>query len=648
MADELKDLPAVPQGLDDGMRRLLASMREHIRNFRGYSGDKNTAAVTPSTATSLSTIVGPPDYTAPPTPTGVSVVAGLSYLFFQTDAPSFTVGHGYDRTIVYGAKWPTGSPAPTFSSAVQIHSFIGPVGSYPTDTGTRWAIWLTWRTNDAVESTAPEGGTNGHVITTGLIASTDLGPLVVQAGNLAAGAIDATKFVAAIEPITLYTSGSLPTTKSTSTIFYGGKLYRWNGTAYVTTVPTTDLSGSITSTQIADGSITTPKLFAGSVTTSILAAHAVTANEIAANTITANELAAASVTAVKIAANAIAVGTAAIQNGAIVNAMIADATIDNAKIANLSASKITAGSLGVGSYIQSTTFTSGSVGWRIGADGVAEFNSVTIRGATYTGTIYANAGTIGGSTIGSNYMQSTSWVNGTTGWRLSSDGTGQIGAIYIDNNNIRSFNYSAGVSGFMIGYDGTIAAYQSSGSIQFNLSATGTTPVLQIGSALQILGNGSATYSGTLSAASGTFSGTLTASAVNAVDTINIAGSAVTVPMFGQCAIYQGGVAGTYTAITLPSTNLYGQSQVIHFKCDFCSYSPGGTIRITRTVGSTTTVIATWSVPTYPDTFSLTSTFMLDSPGTGSVVYKVDFVCGTSGGNLLQLNASITVSGGKR
>lgn len=557
MADDLKDLPAVPQGLDDGMRRLLASMREHIRNFRGYSGDKNTAAVTPSTATSLSTIVGPPgppgpagpagtpytpDYTAPPTPTGVSVVAGLTYLYFETDSPSFTVGHGYDRTIVYGAKWPTGSPAPTFSSAVQIHTFIGPVGSYPTDTGTRWAIWLTWRTNDAIESTAPEGGTNGHVITTGLIANSDLGPLVVQAGNLAAGAIDATKFVAAIEPITLYTSGSLPTTKSTSTIFYGGKLYRWNGSAYVTTVPTTDLTGTITSTQITDGAITTPKLFAGSVTTSTIAAHAVTANEIAANTITANELAAASVTAVKIAANAIAVGTAAIQNGAIVNAMIADATIDNAKIANLNASKITAGSLGVGSYIQSTTFTSGSVGWRIGADGVAEFNSVTIRGATYTGTIYANAGTIGGITIASGYMRAgqLGYDNGT-GFHFGSDG-----------------RLSVGIStGNKIAFDGA----------NLTIKAAGLT--IESGSATYsgALSAATGSFAGSLSAATGTFSGTLTAAAVDAVNTVNIAGDAILVPIRAEyylapaTNVYQAG----FTAVTAPSVTFPGPGRVVIF-----------------------------------------------------------------------------------
>jgi hypothetical protein len=83
-----------------------------------------------------------------------------------------------------------------------------------------------------------------------------------------------------------------------------------------------------------------------------------------------------------------------------------------------------------------------------------------------------------------------------------------------------------------------------------DLSATGSNPVLKIGSKLSLLADGTANYSGNLSAAGGTFSGNLSAAggtfsgnlnaaggtfkglltvdAVNAVNTINIAGNAVT------------------------------------------------------------------------------------------------------------------------
>lgn len=58
---------------------------------------------------------------------------------------------------------------------------------------------------------------------------------------------------------------------------------------------------------------------------------------------------------------------------------------------------------------------------------------------------------------------------------------------------------------------------------RLDLDATGTEIALKIGAALTVLANGAAT-----------FGGTLTAAAVNAVDTVNIAGNAVTVPLSGQ------------------------------------------------------------------------------------------------------------------
>ena len=68
------------------------------------------------------------------------------------------------------------------------------------------------------------------------------------------------------------------------------KLYRSTGSAWTTAVPTSDLSGQITTTQITDDAITTPKLFAGAVTTDELAAGAVTAAKVGANEIGAQQM----------------------------------------------------------------------------------------------------------------------------------------------------------------------------------------------------------------------------------------------------------------------------------------------------------------------------------------------------------------------
>lgn len=74
------------------------------------------------------------------------------------------------------------------------------------------------------------------------------------------------------------------------------------------------------------------------------------------------------------------IDAAYIKNGTITNAKIANATIDDAKIVTLTASKITAGSISTGDYIQSTSFISGTQGWRISGNGTAEFGAASIRG----------------------------------------------------------------------------------------------------------------------------------------------------------------------------------------------------------------------------------------------------------------------------
>ncbi|MBQ1766795.1 MAG: carbohydrate binding domain-containing protein, partial [Aquincola sp.] len=182
-------------------------------------------------------------------------------------------------------------------------------------------------------------------------------------------------------------------------------------TAY-TPRPDEILPGTITQTEIADNSITTPKLAAG----------AVVAGSIAAGAVVADKLAADSVTAGKIAAGAIAAGSAAIADGAIINAMIADATIESAKIKSLSADKITAGRIAVGSYIASAGFNSGYSGWAIWGDGNAEFNNITVRNSTVTGTVYAGAGTIGGIRINAYQFNNDGYVPGTSGFALFSNG----------------------------------------------------------------------------------------------------------------------------------------------------------------------------------------------------------------------------------
>lgn len=161
-------------------------------------------------------------------------------------------------------------------------------------------------------------------------------------------------------------------------------------------------------------------------------------------------------------------------NATIQNAQIANLAVDDAKIADLAVAKLLAGNLRVGGYIRSTAYSAGVSGWTINADGGAEFNNIVARG-----TIYAGAGLIGGNTIDSTGVQSSGYTDGNTGWRLDTSGL--------------------------------VKAFASAGARVLDMAATGASPVLKIGSALELLANGAATYAGALSAATGTL-GALTIS----------------------------------------------------------------------------------------------------------------------------------------
>ena len=120
-------------------------------------------------------------------------------------------------------------------------------------------LMLEFSTKCSSWSPAPEDMLNSN-ITLGSIQGTLTG------SQVAAGIISANAFVSGIEPVTVV--ASVPGVKSTTTIVNttDGKLYRWNGTAYVATVPTTDLSGTVANTQIAAGSITTNRLMVAPTT----------------------------------------------------------------------------------------------------------------------------------------------------------------------------------------------------------------------------------------------------------------------------------------------------------------------------------------------------------------------------------------------
>lgn len=177
------------------------------------------------------------------------------------------------------------------------------------------------------------------------------------------------------------------------------------------------------------------------------------------------------------------------------------------------ASSLTAGNGVIGGSLKSSNYVADSSGWILRPDGVAEFSGVTVRG-----TVYASSGAVGGVNISGGGLN----AGGYTGYAWP----------------------ASGQNGFHLGPGGLAMGNPDNGKY-FNVTAAGNV----FAPGLSIV-DGAATFSGSLSAATGTFSGQLTAQAVDAVNTLNIAGDAVTVPAGATAAMGQ--VAAVVVRMTSP------------------------------------------------------------------------------------------------
>lgn len=303
-----------------------------------------------------------------------------------------------------------------------------------------------------------------------------------------------------------------------------------------------------------------------------------------------------------------------IRGGSITGSAIVNGTIEGTKLIDVSANKITGAALLSTSFIESAGYIPGSQGWKIFGNGTAEFAAASIRGTLTaaqinsnglsirdtSGNIILNAGTgnftgllngTAASTVVSNASTALSTANTANSTANTANDTANSAISGLTtklNNNARNVLSGSGgiaigslnwdtsgnrTSGFGIGITRAgIAAFNSSGGATFILNG----------------GDGSASFSGTLSAAGGTFAGTLTAQAVNAVSTINIAGeSVVTMDQFVTVKYTNGG-NNTGTTIYTGSFNMASAGNVF-FSCvsKFESNSPASDVSsIALSVGS--------------------------------------------------------------
>ena len=361
-------------------------------------------------------------------------------------------------------------------------------------------------------------------IATGAISANELAANAVTAGKIAANAVTATEIA----------SGSVTTAKIAALAVTAAEIAAGTITsakiAAGTITGSNIAAGTIAAGNIVSGTITSSQIAANTITASNIAGSTITADRIATGTITASQIAAGTLTADRLAAGTIIAGSGVIANGAITNALIGNLAVDTA---NIAAGAIVEAKIGdgqitnakIGNVIQSTNYAAGTAGWKIDKTGTSEFSNVIARGA-----IYASSGTIGSATIGSTSVQSTNYSANSAGWRLQSDGNVFFNNIAargnISGGAITGWAWPAagGGRGFHLGSNGLLIGNANDNryfyaDINGDISAPG----------LSISG-GSATFSGSLNAAGGTFSGSLTASAINAVNTLNINGDAVTIP----------------------------------------------------------------------------------------------------------------------
>lgn len=295
-----------------------------------------------------------------------------------------------------------------------------------------------------------------------------------QIANLA---ISTAKFASGITPVEIVSSLPISGNFTGRTVYLtsDSQLYRFNGSSFTAAVPTTGLTGTITSTQISDNSISTPKLQANSVTAVNIGAgevkagkldvNAVTAGTIAAGAVNTTELHVGAVTGTNIAGGTIT--TANIGVGQIVASLI---NVSNLSAINANMGTITAGSLTASSSVsvgsgtgQVSISSSGLViaGGRItmAGDGTNPYMRVYGTGGSFSNsrieinglngaapaTIFAvdNGGSTGVN-INSNgvFLANSAPVSLGSGSRLKKTSSDSWGPLYNDGNHDLEFQWN--------------------------------------------------------------------------------------------------------------------------------------------------------------------------------------------------------------
>jgi len=404
----------------------------------------------------------------------------------------------------------------------------------------------------------------------------------ITSAQIADGSIAGTKFASGLEPVTLVTS--VPSVKSTSTIFNStdGKLYRWNGTSYIATVPTVDITGQMTNaqiadlaatkitgqmtnaqladlaatkitgqltnaqladlaatkitgqiveTQITDNAITSNKIIANAIIAGKIAADAVTANTIAADSITSTKIFAGAITTAKLAANAVTANEIA------ANAITSDKITANAIIAGkIAADAVTANEIAANSITTAKIAANAITANEIATNAIT--SDKIIANAITTGKIQAAA-------ITANEIA----ANGVTADKIASNAvtTIKLDALAITSEKIAANAITAG----KIAVDAVTAGVISAGAITSDKLAANSVIAGKIAAGAVSASNISTTNLSSINSNLGAITG----------GSINIANKFI-VDGAGNTTI-QSGTSGARTLITNEVIKVYDASGVL-------------------------------------------------------------------------------------
>lgn len=315
------------------------------------------------------------------------------------------------------------------------------------------------------------------------------------------------------------------------------------------------------------------------------------ATKLAADAVESGKIKDYAITTTKIAN--LAVGNAAIANLAVTNAKIANLAVDDAKISDLAVTKLTAGSISVGQYIQSTGYSAGTTGWYIGGNGYAEFGAASIRGQLTANQIDTRGLTIKDSSGNVIFAAGTplnySYITADPGW-LNSALTPTINGKLTKSGDTISGRVNFSVpDGMFAGTDVNNGVYFGNGGLYGKKAGVTTFYIDTAGNAL---------FGGALSAATGSFKGTLTVGTNPAVSGTTMSGSGAVINSDGSFSLGNQTTNLTFNGTTLKLNGDVVNTNSIPLGAISTTVSATGAIDFTFT-SSTATSVTTAST-TFP------------------------------------------------